>query len=289
MKKLLLVLLLSTGLYASQEENSDAQQELNSLDLDFSTVDMYYLMNEAAIPSKGQKHPMNDDDDITQKRFCSDQLLQDLRSMNSIGQSSLSLPDSNTYNDDFVYYMNPDSTEEIENLFGNENNTTGTETTSSFQTTSLPILDSAIENSEKYFKCPYKGCNQSFSKKNSLTRHKKKHTGTERSHICPHNGCNKSFFLKHHLKEHIKTHTGEKNHICPHEGCNQSFYQFNNLKEHIQTHTGEKHNICRYCNKPFIQKGTLSRHIKSQHKDLPSNKPKESADSKHSQHEENPS
>lgn len=54
-------------------------------------------------------------------------------------------------------------------------------------------------------------CNKSFSRKEHMVNHERKHTG-ETPHRC--DICKKSFTRKEHFMNHVMWHTGETPHIC---------------------------------------------------------------------------
>ena len=60
----------------------------------------------------------------------------------------------------------------------------------------------------------------------------------ERPFKCPFVGCNRSFTTSNIRKVHIRTHTGERPYVCTEPGCNKSFASATNYKNHIRIHTG---------------------------------------------------
>ena len=61
----------------------------------------------------------------------------------------------------------------------------------------------------------------------------------ERPFKCPYEGCNRSFTTSNIRKVHLRTHTGERPYVCEIEGCNRSFASATNYKNHSRIHTGK--------------------------------------------------
>jgi insecticidal toxin complex protein TccC len=70
------------------------------------------------------------------------------------------------------------------------------------------------------------------------------------------------------MSKHRRTHTGEKLYPCTWEGCGKSFTESGNLKKHLRTHTGEKPYKCPHCDHSSSQSAHLTRHIKTNHKNV---------------------
>ena len=62
----------------------------------------------------------------------------------------------------------------------------------------------------------------------------------ERPFKCPFEGCERSFTTSNIRKVHIRTHTGERPYICTEEGCGKAFASATNYKNHIRIHTGKQ-------------------------------------------------
>lgn len=60
----------------------------------------------------------------------------------------------------------------------------------------------------------------------------------ERPFKCPFEGCDRSFTTSNIRKVHIRTHTGERPYVCTEEGCGRAFASATNYKNHIRIHTG---------------------------------------------------
>jgi len=85
--------------------------------------------------------------------------------------------------------------------------------------------------------CSYEGCKSTYTRKEHLNKHLKKHQGIlpERNHFC--GTCGKSFTRKEHLQRHVRIHTGETPYNCLH--CDKSFARREHMKRHERAHTGE--------------------------------------------------
>lgn len=103
------------------------------------------------------------------------------------------------------------------------------------------------------YKCEV--CGQAFSRSNTLTTHKRIHTG-DRPFPC--DMCGRAFRQLGNLTRHKQTHAAYKPHACP--KCNKSFSRMSNLNTHLRTHTNYKPFVCDYCGKGFHQKVDMKIH-----------------------------
>ena len=111
------------------------------------------------------------------------------------------------------------------------------------------------------FKCPYVGCEKSYSDFSELRKHEKV-IHLQHRILCTWPGCKKLFFTAKAMRGHIlTTHQGIKKYKCHYEGCDKSYRQKNGLEEHIRTHTGEKPWGCSGCKMRFHARKTYNDHV----------------------------
>uniref|UniRef100_A0A670HQ92 Uncharacterized protein n=1 Tax=Podarcis muralis TaxID=64176 RepID=A0A670HQ92_PODMU len=109
------------------------------------------------------------------------------------------------------------------------------------------------DSEEKPYQCL--ACGKKFSRKSSLTKHERIHTG-EKPYKCLE--CGKSFRQITHLTSHQRVHTENKPYQCL--DCGKSFSQKSSLTAHRRIHTGEKPYQCLECGKCFSQIAHLTSH-----------------------------
>jgi len=82
------------------------------------------------------------------------------------------------------------------------------------------------------FLCTYEGCERAFKRTNALQNHiRSQHTG-EASLRCPFPGCEMSFTTTAKLRYHKALHLDEKPYKCSFPGCDRAFVTFSQLKQH---------------------------------------------------------
>ena len=109
---------------------------------------------------------------------------------------------------------------------------------------------------EVKFKCPFNGCDNSYSLKNKLLAHLRTHYGMK-PYKC--NYCCKSFNDKGNLKTHLRVHTGERPYKC--SICSKAFKTEGQLREHLGSHCKDKPFQCPYCLKYYKRKGVVKNHM----------------------------
>ncbi|XP_072029222.1 uncharacterized protein [Amphiura filiformis] len=97
----------------------------------------------------------------------------------------------------------------------------------------------------KKWMCPV--CERSFTGKNQLKIHTRKHTG-ERPFTCQ--VCNRCFITKDSLNKHEVRHSDERRYKCGE--CGKLFKRMAHVRVHLEhTHSNERPHVCRICNKHF--------------------------------------
>ncbi|KAH7707846.1 hypothetical protein AAVH_24919 [Aphelenchoides avenae] len=147
-----------------------------------------------------------------------------------------------------------------------------------------------VHTGERPFKCPF--CEDTFKYQSHMIIHRRLHTGVKES-SCPE--CRKGFASKQQLEAHKATHSEERPFACPycekrfkyqcdlyyhrriHIGgvfqCKFKFCKYwtpqkNLLAAHLKTHTGERNHKCDLCDKAFIERTALLKHIRAIHENL---------------------
>jgi len=125
---------------------------------------------------------------------------------------------------------------------------------------------------ERKFSCEF--CSKKFRHKKQYIEHTNMHQG-KRAYRC--SKCSYSTPYKTNLVVHRKRHVpalfgGTKQdvdiniHSC--QTCNLIYYTQEDLNRHCEkTHSGNKYHLCRLCEKLFLNKSSLTVHIRSYHAD----------------------
>lgn len=106
-------------------------------------------------------------------------------------------------------------------------------------------------------------CNDSFSKKQSLTRHFISAHTTRKEFLCTF--CPKAFASDSTLRHHLFVHSDVKKEVCL--VCNAKFHTKAKLKRHSRTHSTTKEFSCPICFREFTQRYNVNAHIKTVHAD----------------------
>jgi len=70
-------------------------------------------------------------------------------------------------------------------------------------------------------------------------------------HLCHFTNCGRTFTKKQHLEAHIRKHLGSRPFVCPQQNCNASFTRYEELKRHYFVHGEEPRFQCQWCDKKF--------------------------------------
>jgi hypothetical protein len=116
---------------------------------------------------------------------------------------------------------------------------------------------------KKEFACYFFGCHFKTDSKKSLMIHLKTHAG-EKPYKCTYPFCDKAFSDNKSLKLHTRKHN-EKKYKCSY-GCGYSTTNAFYLERHMKKHEDSMFK-CPYCNRSYIRKINLIKHIKNKHPD----------------------
>ena len=129
------------------------------------------------------------------------------------------------------------------------------------------------------FPCSSEGCERIFHSHLAVIRHFKRchrdlycavckechaNAGAKEDHLClkPHccSECGRRFGHAHELRDHQLIHADALPHKCP--VCQKAFRQLSTMRRHAQQH-GEPRHVCHVCDKKFLLKQYLVRHLRT--------------------------
>ncbi|KAE8736891.1 hypothetical protein FOCC_FOCC017653 [Frankliniella occidentalis] len=126
-------------------------------------------------------------------------------------------------------------------------------------TSSSPSQSRAHEDVAKKWKCPY--CVEAFRLSKEYKRHLATHIDKKRPYKHKCESCEQCFTSKQHLARHRLLHTGERPYQCAE--CSKSFTTKFNLDLHFsRVHLAERPHQCQLCNRRFAVKSDLAAHLK---------------------------
>lgn len=112
--------------------------------------------------------------------------------------------------------------------------------------------------------CRYQNCNQVFEDRREFMKHSNQHPEAgKKRFICPH--CGKSI-SRTYIADHINTHTKAVSYPCTY--CDKSFLKKLTLRRHLYIHTNKKPYVCDIdgCGQAYRESIDLKRHKFSVHK-----------------------
>ncbi|XP_058834130.1 zinc finger protein 14-like [Topomyia yanbarensis] len=105
-------------------------------------------------------------------------------------------------------------------------------------------------------------CGKTFNSNGNLKKHKYTHTPAEMPFVC--GVCSKQFPTSNKLKEHNLRHEGVKNHTCPQCGLRKT--TMHELRQHIKhMHAAPRSVACEICPRRFNNVGSLNVHVRIVH------------------------
>ena len=100
-------------------------------------------------------------------------------------------------------------------------------------------------------------CGKSFTRRDSLSRHMRMHTGQFKFYC---EKCRQGFADKTHYNEHVRKHEGLKYHC---DYCDKLFSGKKRYLCHLSVHTGKYRFLCENCCEGFNEQSVYLKHVES--------------------------